>query len=444
MKTTIHSLLLVSLLAVAASAQTGQVANVPSAPAGQQPPLVLTLQDALHRAQTVVPQFTSALTDVGVAHQDRVQARAALLPAISYNNQFLYTQGNGTPSGRFIANNGVHEYVSQGNAHQVLNFGLGQLADYRRTGALEAVAKAKAEIASRGLVVTVVQSYYGLVVATRKFSNTQRAADEAQRFLELSQKLENGGEVAHSDVIKAQLQRNDGERSLREAELELEKARLGLAVLVFPNFNQDFTVVDDLQSASPLPPMTEIADMANRNNPDIHEALSTWAASRHEVSAARSEYFPTLTLDAFYGIDANRFATKVDGIPVLGYAAVATLNIPVWNWGATQARVKQAELREKQAKVELTAAQRQLLADLHAFYSDAQTARGELDTLRSSAELAAESLRLTTLRYQGGEASALEVVDAQNTLTLARNNYADGEARYRMALANLQTLTGAF
>ena len=55
-----------------------------------------------------------------------------------------------------------------------------------------------------------------------------------------------------------------------------------------------------------------------------------------------------------------------------------------------------------------------------------------------------ESLRLTNLRYQAGEATALEVVDAQTTLLQARNAYDDGLVRYRLALANLQTLTGAF
>jgi len=64
--------------------------------------------------------------------------------------------------------------------------------------------------------------------------------------------------------------------------------------------------------------------------------------------------------------------------------------------------------------------------------------------LKQTAEIAEQSLRLTMLRYQAGESSALEVVDAQNTLTSAGNSYHDGEARYHLALANLQTLTGAF
>ena len=84
------------------------------------------------------------------------------------------------------------------------------------------------------------------------------------------------------------------------------------------------------------------------------------------------------------------------------------------------------------------------MPDLQTFYDEAQTARAELESLNQSAELAAESLRLTTLRYQAGEATVLEVVDAQNTLTLARNAFNDGQVAVRVALANLQTLTGNF
>src|SRR5207302_6970427 len=81
-------------------------------------PLTLTLQDALARARKNNPEYRAALTEYGLAKEDRVQGRAALLPSANYNAAFLYTQGNGTPAGRFIAANGVHEYVSQGNVHQ--------------------------------------------------------------------------------------------------------------------------------------------------------------------------------------------------------------------------------------------------------------------------------------------------------------------------------------
>ena len=412
------------------------------APAVPPPPLTLTLQDAVARARQNSPQFLSAAAEARLAHEDKVQARAGLLPSASYELQYLYTEGNGTPSGRFIANNAVHEYVSEGNAHQVLD--LAHIADFRRARAAEALASAKAEIALRGLVATVVKDYYALIVAERRYANVQAAATEAQRFLTISQRLEQGGEVAHADVIKAQLQYNDRSRDLQEARLGIEKSRLDLAVLLFPDFNQNFTVVDDLRLSPPLPPADEIRKLAMNNNPELRAASAALGAAGQEVLVAWSGHLPSLSFDYWYGIDAAHFATHTGPLLNLGYAAAATLNLPVWNWGATESKVKQAKVRREQARVEFSAAQRQLLADLQSFYGEAATARSELDTLRESADLASESLRLANLRYQAGETTVLEVVDAQNALVQAQSAYDEGEARYRVGLAALQTLSGPF
>ena len=418
-------------------------------------PLTITLQDALQRARLNDPQYRSALTDLGLARQDRVQARAGLLPNVSYNNSFVYTQGVGRlPSVclqasaacvpvRFIANNAVHEYISQADVHQAVS--LTGFADYRRSSALLAQAKAKAEIATRGLVVAVTQAYYGLVVAQRKYASAQRAANEAKNFLSISQKLEKGGEVAHADVLKASIQSQQQDRTLQEAQLDMERTRLDLAVILFPDFNQDFAVVDDLQTPQPLPAFPDVEVLAKKSNPDVRAALGAFEAAKHEVTAAWGGLLPSLNIDYFYGIDANQFATKDrNGIHNLGYSTVASLQIPIFSWGSDRSKLKQAELRRDQAHVELTFAQRQLLSHLRQFYNEANIARSEMESLASSAEMAADSLRLTTLRYQAGEATVLEVVDAQNTLSLARNAYDDGQARFRVAVANLQTLTGTF
>lgn len=429
-------------------------AQAASATATEGAPLTVTLQDALQRARTNDPQYRSAVTDLGLAHEDRVQARAGLLPDVNYNSSFIYTQGIGTPvtnclsstlgcpTSRYIANNGVHEYISQANVHEALS--LTNVADYRRSNAALAEARAKAEIAVRGLVVTVTQAYYGLVVAERKYATAQRAQDEAARFLDISQKLEKGGEVAHADVIKARIQAQQSDRSLQEARIDMERSRLDLAVLLFPDFNQDYTVVDDLQTPEPLPTFAEVETAGKKNNPDLRAALAAYQVAQQEVTAAWGGLLPALTVDYFYGIDANQFAIRTDGVKNLGYSGVASLQIPIFSWGADRSKLKQAKLRRDQAHVELTYAQKQLLSHLREFYSEADAARSEMESLASSAELAADSLRLTTMRYQAGESTVLEVVDAQNTLTSARNAYDDGQSRYRLAIANLQTLTGNF
>jgi len=434
--------LLLVVTAVSSSVSGQQVAAQSATPSSQAP-LTLTLQDALALARKNNVEYNAALTDQGVAHQDKVQARAALLPSVTYNNQALYTQGNGTHTNSpiFIANNGVHEYISQGNVHE--SFGVSDLATYSRTRALEAVARAKAEIAARGLVVTVVQAYYGLIAAQRKYASSQEAANEAQRFLDISQKLEKGGEVAHSDVIKAQIQSQGRQRELREAQLAMAKSRLDLAVLLFQDFNENFTAVDDLDLAPPLMSYDDFARAAQIKNPDVRASKASLQAAKADLTVAWGGYLPALVLDYWYGIDATHFAVRdPNGLSNLGSSASATVNIPMWNWGATRSKVVSAELKRKQAQRELSFAQRKLQAGIRSAYNEADTARSELELLKSSAELAAESLRLTTLRYQGGESTVLEVVDAQNTLTQARNAYADGVVRYRAALAALQTLTG--
>jgi outer membrane protein TolC len=323
---------------------------------------------------------------------------------------------------------------------------------YRRATAGEAVAQAKSEIARRGLVVTVTKAYYGLVIAQRKYATAQLALDQAQRSLSISQKLERGGEVSHSDVVRFQLQSAAQEQSFREAKLAIENARLDLAVLLFRDFDESFEVVDDVHLASAPPPFEEVQSMAARQSPELRAATNALRGASLDVSMARQAFMPSLTVDTVYGIEANAFAlhsavaaaSELGPLPNLGYFVTASLNLPVWDWGVRKSKLHQAEFRRQQAEVELSATQRQLIKNLNAFYLEAQTAHEQVESFRLAADLAAENLRLYSLRYDAGEATVLEVVDAQSTLAQTRNAYDDSLVRYRVALANLQTLTGPF
>jgi outer membrane protein len=433
------------LAAIPCLAQQSPPQSVPDSPSKSSVEQ-LSLQGAIERARRNNPQFQSAQTDAGIAKEDRVQARNGLLPSVVYNNSGIYTQENHLPSGLpnpavvFIANNAVHEYISQGNVHETLD--VATLMKYRQASAAAAVARAKAEIASRGLVVTVVQSYYSVEAAKEKLDAAARAADEGEKFLQLTQNLEKGGEVAHADEIKAELLANDRRRQLREAQLALVNARLDFAVLVFPNPRDDFELTDDLHRDVPLPLFPEFQQQAAQNNPDLRAAMEAVRVSNAGVFGERAGYLPSLSVDYFYGIDATHFATKTNGVSNLGSSIVASVSVPIWNWGTTQSRVRQAELRRTQAKSELSFAQRKLLAEIQSLYAEAEAALNELTGLQRSVELAAESLKLTTLRYRNSEGTILEVSDAQAVNAQANAAYQDGAVRYQVALANLQTLTG--
>lgn len=416
----------------------------PQTPADNSAPLRLTLPDAMERAQKYSQETLSANIAALLAHEDTVQAKAALLPAVNGLSQFIYTQPNGTVSGIFVPNDGPRIYNDMVTTHADI-FAPVKRADYHGAMAAEAAARAKADLAARGLIVTVMQDYYTMAVAVRKLHNADLSVADAESFLDITDKQEKGGEVAHSDTVKARLQVNDRRRDRQEAQLALDKARIGFAVILFPNYQSNFTVVDDLETLVPLPAYGEIQTLAGRNNPDIRAAQATVQQQDYEIRAARAEMLPALSLDYFFGISANQFAVHdPQGHNLLGSVVQAQVNVPLWTWGAARSKVKQAEFKLQQAKNDLSYTQRNLLAQLDAFYHEADLARSQLTTLRESQAYAQQYLDLTLLRYRAGEVSVLEVVDAQTGARDARNGLDEGLVRYRVAVASLQTLTGAF
>jgi outer membrane protein TolC len=429
----------------------------PDAPAGA--PAVITLADALQRAKQNEPTFLAAAADAASAREDAVQARAARLPSFSNSTQYIGNQASTKPdgspgllTGRFVSMDGVNMYREWLQAHQELSASTLMGAAIAKANAAEAVAKAKLEVAQRGLVVTVTKNYYGFIAAQRKYATAQQSAQQAQRFFEIAQQQERLGQVARADVVKAEISARQQHQAFDEAALAMDNARLTLAVLVFPQFTENFSVVDDMQTMPAIPPFAEVRTMAEKDNPDLRAANQAMRVAGADVSLAKAGFLPSLVVDAAYGIEANEFAlhSRVSAnpdlgvLPNLGYMVTVNLTVPLWDWGATQSKVRQSEIKERQARATLSLAQRQLVSSLYSMYNEALAARAAVDSLRRAAELATESLRLTTLRYQAGESTALEMVDAQNTAVQARNAADDAEVRYRVAIAELQTLTGSF
>jgi outer membrane protein TolC len=205
----------------------------------------------------------------------------------------------------------------------------------------------------------------------------------------------------------------------------MEGARLDLAVLLFRDFDEAFEIVDDLRLAPPVPSFSEVLVMAENMNPDLRVALGTVRVASLNVSMARQAFLPSVKVTVDYGIESNCVGLHCVDVgypapgaaPTLGYYMTAVLNVPVWDWGVRNSKLRQAEIKREQANVELSAAQRQVVKNVHAAYNEAQTAFAHLGTLRSAADLATENVRLNIARYQADQAVALEVVDAQNSLS---------------------------
>lgn len=418
-------------------------------------PPSISLQEAIRLAQANEPTFVAAAAESQALALERTNARASLLPTAIDHNQAIYTQPNGVPASRigqtagapapiFIANNAVREYVVQAQVNETI--GLQQIGAIRLADANAARAAAEAEITRRGLVATVVGLYSAVGVSQEKLQATTAAKAEAQRFLDLTSRREAAREVAHADVLRAQLQQQGRDREQQDAQLAADRARLELAALLFSDPTTPFQTEAPSPPAS-LPEFTAVRALAAENNAELRSALASLKLSQAETYSAKAALLPELGVNLTYGIDSTTVASSQidpDGSRInnLGYSGAASLDIPLWDWLTSERKIKQAHIREGAAKVAVTAAQRRLLASLSEFYAEAATASRQLASLESSVVIARESLRLTNLRYVDGESTALEVVDAQTSLTAAEMARADGTDRFQTALAQLQTLTG--
>jgi outer membrane protein TolC len=414
-------------------------------------PEVLSLDEAISHASANEPAFAAAKAEHQASLLEQTNARAALLPTAAYHNQAIYTEPNRVPASRigqttnapspvFIANNAVREYASQGVFNETLE--LGRIGALKLADANAVKAEAELEITRRGLVTTIVSLYYGTEAGQQKLQVARQALSEADHFVDIAQKRETARESAHADVLKAQLQLQQRQRDLVDAQLAADKTKLELAVLLYPDPATPFTLAPT-EAAVVLPNRADIEALARQNNPQLRSALASLHISQAETYTSQAALLPDLGLTFTYGIDATNFGINgPDAIHNLGYSMSAQLDIPVWDWLSTQRKIKQARLREVAANVALTAAQRRLLADLSEFYAEASAASRLLASLDESIVTARESLRLTNLRYVDGESTVLEVVDAQSTLTSFENAQIEGRTRYELALANLQTLTG--
>lgn len=434
----------IGLASAYAQTQTASAKQNPDSEAQSAQPLRITLRDAIARARKLSPTLATALSNARVAAGAATQARAAILPNVSGISQYLYTQGNGTPAARFIANNGVHEYIAQADVHQAVSGPL--LLQYHRAVLLKSVAEDQALIAERGLIVTVVQAYANLYGAEGKLTSAQETLSAARNFVNITEERQKNGDAAYADVLKARIQADDTETAVNNAQLALEQARVELALLIFQDVNSTYQLADDPSQVLSLPARDQAQSLASAN-PELHAAESSAKAAGKDLSAARLGYLPSFSLDYFYGIDANQFATEFrlpNGRDAqnLGYSALAGLSVPIFTWGSTWSKVRDAKSLNEAAKVNLEYARRRADADFQLFYHEAEVARHDVEIRQRAYDDAVKSRKLTILQYRAGLATALEVVSAESTVDTESAALYDAKTRYAMAIANLATLTG--
>jgi outer membrane protein TolC len=125
-----------------------------------------------------------------------------------------------------------------------------------------------------------------------------------------------------------------------------------------------------------------------------------------------------------------------------GYATFVNLNIPIFDWMKARSGMRQFQLRTEQVQANRAISERTFSRDYQNALARVKQVYEQIDLTRQQTKLAEEDLRLSRVRYEGGEGSALDVVTAQTQLAQARTNLYTTMANYLNARADLEVTAG--
>jgi outer membrane protein TolC len=409
---------------------------------------LLTLDEALRRANALSSSFQQAGLNEKIAAEDVRQSQAAFLPRVGAPLSYLYTSPAlglppGTPRAQsFIADNAISEYQAYLNVSGDIDIAGRLRATLAKNRALLEAAHAGTEVARRALVQAVIDAYYGLALATAQRSAAEENLVAAEEFERITSLLLSGGEIASVDLTRAQLQTIGRRDELERARANEEVAAGSLRVLVGYDFARPIST-SDLALAAPVDSQFQqfkVVDISRR--PEFAQFEAELRAAKQEVRIARADRMPQLSYSMLGGFDTDSLRRPMRLKEHTGVSAAFSLSIPIFDWGTSRSRERQARLREQIAENERTIALRGFTQQFYGAQAQVSSAIARIKLAGTGIMQAQSNLNASIARYRAGEAQIIEVTDAMATLAAQRFALYQAIFDYQTALARLRQAAG--
>jgi len=410
-------------------------------------PSPLSLDEALRLANSQASSFQTALLNERIAEEDLRQAHAAFLPKVSTPLSYIYTSpAHGLPPGEprgpsFISADAIGVYDALVNVSGDFDIAGRLRATLAKNRALLAAAHAGADVARRELNQAVIEAYYGLALANAQFRSAESTLAAAEEFQRITSLLLSGGEVAAVDLTRAQLQTLSRRDELERARAAEAVAAGSLRVFVGYDFSRPISTTD-LTLALPVDSeyrQFNADDVSKR--PEFIQLEQQLRAAQQDIRIARADRLPSLGYSVNGGFDTDSL-TQPRLKQHSGMSAAITFSLPVFDWGASRSRERQARLRVEVAENERTLAMRGFTQQFYAAQAQAANAAARIGLAREGVLKAQDNITASVARYRAGEAQIVEVTDAQTTLVEQRNALFQAIFDYQTALGRLRQATG--
>ncbi|MBR2211834.1 MAG: TolC family protein [Fibrobacter sp.] len=291
--------------------------------------------------------------------------------------------------------------------------------------------KAAFDMAQNTILMDVATKYFTLRLAEELAVMRETTKKNLEDHLERSKKLEASGQISKAERLRAEVALAEAENAYDDALRDQSLARMALASLLHTDTN--ITAVTPVEAPESYQTMEEIKQKAREMHPGLRQLRTERKRSQDAVSAARADYFPMVALFAY-----KELYTRDLTILEPEWAVGAKAQWELFKGGETRAKVANAKALDRSlaSMEEHTLDNIGLLVEKR--WRELEHAKGRLESLKKTRELADEALRSQKLAYESGLATGLDVVDAE--LALSRLQVADLKAHYDAVIAWLGLL----
>lgn len=401
-------------------------------------PAQLTLARCIELARSAPSAVQRARQQLQSAEFGVRGARANFLPQISiangftYNSPLLYDRNQFS----FIALNGVREYTSVADTSLELDSSGRLRAIYDRARADRAIAQTDVTISDRDLQQGVSRAYYHVLLARKLLTSAEENQAAAHDFETKVRQLVDGGEASRADLAQASVESALLDQTAASMKIEAERANHELASYWTTDVSTPLDLAEDLDQ--PPPPVPEApGDQSYLRRPEFRIFSAEIAGFRADARQARSRMLPQINLDFQYGIDSLQATGRNRG-----YAGSVHLDIPVFDFLRAHNEQRQFQSLAQQAQTDQSIGKRIFSKEYQDALSEVTGIYPEIAVTERRVADARENLRLSRLRFEGGEGPALDVVTAESALVQAEIDFYTARANYLNALTALKVASG--
>ena len=434
-------LLAMTCTAAPLAAQTGGTAAAATAPQTEPWSMARCIEYArTNNLQVQSAQITAEASDIELD-----AAKASRLPTLSFNTGQSVSHQNAI---KLI--NDYGEVVSDGSFSYGGSYGIGSTTAIYQGGRLRNNVRQqerRAESSRLGvekslndITVSVVQAYLQVLYAAETVEINSRAVTLAEQQADRAQRMFEKGAVARTEVAQMRSQLGSAEYDLTTAQNNLAQYKLQLKQLLElgpdTRFEVEVPEISDAEVLRIIPTVEEVYAIAVQTMPETRQAEILIEASEYAERAARSAFFPQVSLSANVSTGHQSGTSASMGSQLsqkLNESIGLSLSVPIFNGKNARTSVRQARLNTRQAQIDSRNACKELLSTIESLHRDAVAAQSSYMAAEQKLAYAEESYRLAAASFEQGKNNAVELNTEKNNYLAALS--ARLQAKYQAVLA---------